>query len=146
MGMFNSQYDCKIDAKGRMALPAKIRSAIPESNGANLFLRCADDGCLTLLTQLEYKKIQNQVNALSDHNPETRKLKRSFFAMITEVELDSAGRILVPKGFLSFAALEKDAVVVGVGSYVEIWNPERYRELVFEDPADLSDLMQKYLS
>ncbi len=146
MGMFNSQYDCKLDAKGRLALPAKLKAAIPDSNGVELMLRLDTDGCLLLYTMLEFKKLFNKVNALNSHNEEQKLLKRSFFRGNSEVEMDSAGRILIPRTYLKHAYIDKDAVVVGMGSYLEIWNPDKYLENIITDSSELSRLMEKYLS
>lgn len=144
--MFNSQYECKLDPKGRLVLPAKIKAAIPEANGSALMLRMAEDKCLALYPMIEYKKLENQVKSLSINNAEQRILQRSFFISSVEVELDSNGRILLPKIYQSYAGLEKDLIVVGMGSRIEIWNPEKYFQNIIADPADLSSLMEKYLS
>ena len=146
MGMFNSRYECKVDAKGRLALPAKIKAAIPESNGAELILRQGDDGCLALYTQVEFKKLLHQISSLSDRDPVQRLIKRSFFESMTEVELDNAGRFLIPKTFMTWAGIDKDAVLIGVGGFVEIWSPEKYKKNVVVDQEELSKLMDKYLS
>ncbi len=144
--MFNSQYDCKLDPKGRLVLPAKIKAAIPEANGTALMLRMAEDKCLALYPIVEYKKLENQIKSLSINNAEQRMLQRSFFISSVEVELDSAGRLLIPKVFQNYASLEKELVVVGMGSRIEIWNPDTYLQHIISDPADLSSLMEKYLS
>ncbi|HAH36677.1 MAG TPA: division/cell wall cluster transcriptional repressor MraZ [Algoriphagus sp.] len=144
--MFNSQYECKLDPKGRLVLPSKIKGAIPEANGTTLMLRMAEDKCLALYPMVEFKKLENQIKALSINNPEQRKLQRTFFITSVEVELDSAGRLLIPKLYQTYAGLEKDVVVVGMGSRIEIWNPQNYLNNIIEDPADLSSLMEKYLS
>jgi len=144
--MFNSQYDCKLDPKGRLVLPAKIKAAIPEANGSALMLRMAEDKCLALYPIVEYKKLENQIKSLSINNAEQRMLQRSFFISSVEVELDSAGRLLIPRVFQNYASLEKELVVVGMGSRIEIWNPNTYLQHIISDPADLSSLMEKYLS
>jgi MraZ protein len=146
MGMFNSRYECKVDAKGRLGLPAKIKAAIPDSNGNELILRQGDDGCLALYTQVEFKKLLHQISSLSDRDPVQRLIKRSFFESMTEVELDNAGRFLIPKTFMTWAGIDKDAVLIGVGGFVEIWSPEKYQQNIVADQGELSKLMDKYLS
>jgi MraZ protein len=106
----------------------------------------AEDKCLALYPMIEYKKLENQVKSLSINNAEQRMLQRSFFISSVEVELDSTGRLLLPKLYQTYAGLEKDLVVVGMGSRIEIWNPEKYLQNIIADPADLSSLMEKYLS
>lgn len=144
--MFNSQYDSKLDPKGRLVLPAKIKSAIPEANGQTLMLRMAEDKCLALYPMVEYKKLENQIKSLNINNPEQRMLQRSFFNSVVEVELDAAGRLLIPKLYQIYAGLDKDVVVVGMGPRIELWNPDNYLKHIIKDPADLSSLMEKYLS
>jgi len=144
--MFNSQYDSKLDPKGRLVLPAKIKAAIPEANGSRLMLRMAEDKCLALYTMNEYKKLEGQVKSLSINNAEQRMIQRSFFISSVEVELDSAGRLLIPKMYQGYAELDKEVVVIGMGSRIELWNPEKYLQNIIQDPADLSNLMEKYLS
>ena len=143
--MFNSKYDCKLDPKGRLVLPAKIKSAIPEANGPVLMLRIAEDGCIALYPMVEYRKLENQIKSLSINNPEQRKLQRLFFATSVEVELDNTGRFLIPKSYQAYAGLEKDVVVLGMGSRIEIWNKDKYQEENPEESGDLFELMQKFL-
>ncbi len=144
--MFNSQYDSKLDPKGRLVLPAKIKASIPEANGSSLMLRMAEDKCLALYTMIEYKKLEGQIKSLSINNAEQRMLQRSFFVSSVEVELDSAGRLLIPKPYKAYAELDREVVVVGMGTRIELWHPERYQQFIIADPADLSNLMEKHLS
>jgi MraZ protein len=144
--MFNSQYDVKLDPKGRLVLPSKIKGAIPEVNGTTLMLRMAEDKCLALYPMVEYKKLESQIKSLNINNPEQRMLQRSFFNSIVEVELDSTGRLLIPKLYQTYASLDKDVVVVGMGARIELWNPDNYLKHIILDPADMSSLMEKYLS
>jgi MraZ protein len=144
--MFNGQYDCKLDPKGRLVLPAKIKAAIPESNGVTLMIQKAADGCLKMYPMVEFRKLENQVNALSDHTEETRRLKRSFFIRIAEVDLDSSGRLLIPKAFQEYAGLDKDVIVIGLGSKIELWSAERLEGSVINEDEILSQQMEKHLS
>jgi MraZ protein len=90
--------------------------------------------------------LESQIKSLNINNAEQRMLQRSFFNSIVEVELDNTGRLLIPKLYQTYASLEKDVVVVGMGSRIELWNPEQYLKNIIVDTADLSSLMEKYLS
>lgn len=144
--MFNSQYDVKLDPKGRLVLPAKIKAAIPEVNGTALMLQKAANKCLKLYPMVEFRKLESQVNALSDFNPETSKLKRTFFTRITEVELDSTGRFLIPKSFQEHAELDKDVILIGYGNHIEIWSGDRLSDHVHHDDGVIAQQMEIYLS
>ena len=145
MAFFTSEYECKLDSKGRLVLPAKIKANLPEVSTNELVLRKGFETNLILYPMLEYKKIHHKISSLSEFNPEQRKLKRLFFRSIAQVELDNAGRILIPKTMLAHAKLEKEALLIGTGTNVEIWNPSVYDESMSADMDEYSDLAQKYL-
>ena len=146
MSFFTSEYECKLDAKGRMVLPSKIKSNLPESSVNELVVRRGFEPCLVLYPLLEYKKIYQKIAGLNEFNEEFRKLQRNFFRGNTEVELDNAGRFLIPKSMLKYAQLEKDVIVVGMGNRIEVWNPELYEAYLIKDQNEFSALAQKYLN
>lgn len=146
MSFFTGEYDCKLDAKGRLALPAKVRAALPDVANQELVLRRGFESCLILYPMIEYKKIINRVRSLSEFNEEYRKFQRSFFRGNAEVELDSAGRINIQKRMLEYADLTKEVVLVGLGNRVEIWSPDLYEENLINDAAEYSKLAEKYLA
>ena len=145
MAFFTSEYECKLDAKGRLVLPAKIKANLPEVSGKELFVMKGFDSNLVLYTMLEYKKVHNKFQALSDYNADSRKLKRNFFRKVAPVELDSAGRFLIPKSWIDHAKLEKNVIVVGTGNTIEIWSPAIYDNYLIEDNEEYSDLAKKFL-
>ena len=145
MAFFTSEYECKLDAKGRLVLPAKIKVNLPEVSSHELVLRKGFEPNLIVYPMLEYKKIHSKISSLSEFNAEQRRLKRNFFRSIATVELDNAGRFLIPKNMLAHASLEKEAIVVGVGSTIEIWNPDVYDEYLIKDSEEYSELAQKFL-
>ena len=145
MSFFTSEYDCKLDAKGRMVLPAKIKSSLPDSNGKELVIRRGFEPCLVLYPIVEYKKIFSQIAGLNEFNEEYRKLQRNFFSGNAIVEMDGNARLNIPKQMLSYANIEREAIVVGMGNRIEIWEPSRYQEYLIKDPGEFSELAQKYL-
>ena len=145
MAFFTSEYECKLDAKGRLVLPAKIKTNLPEVSTSDLVLRKGFESNLILYPMLEYKKLHHKISALSEFNPEQRKLKRIFFRSIAQVEMDSAGRILIPKTMLAHSKIEKETLLIGMGNYIEIWNPDEFENSLGADGNEYSDLAQKYL-
>ncbi|MEQ9219187.1 MAG: division/cell wall cluster transcriptional repressor MraZ [Cyclobacteriaceae bacterium] len=145
MAFFTSEYECKLDTKGRLVLPAKIKTNLPEVSTTELVIRKGFEPNLIVYPMLEYKKIHAKIAALSEFNAEQRKLKRNFFRSIAQVELDSAGRILIPKTMLAHAQIDKEAILIGMGNYVEMWNPGVFAEHQIEDPDEYSELAQKFL-
>lgn len=145
MSFFTSEYECKLDAKGRLILPSKIKSNLPESSASELVIRRGFEPCLVIYPMLEYKKIYQKIAGLNEFNEEYRKLQRNFFRGNTQVELDNAGRFLIPKTMLKYAQLEKDVIVVGMGNRIEIWNPDLYEDYLIQDQSEFSALAQKFL-
>lgn len=144
MTFFTSEYESKLDAKGRLVLPARIKAQLPEGD-TELVLRKGFEPCLILYPITEFKKVFARISGLSEFNEEYRTLQRNFFSGTATVELDGNGRILIPKNMLAYARIDRDVVLVGMGNKVEIWNPEEYQNHLIQSPGELSKLAQKYL-
>jgi len=142
---FSSEYECKLDAKGRLVLPAKIKSNLPDSSGNEIVIRRGFEPCLVIYPELEFKKIYNKIAGLNEFNEKYRLLQRTFFRGSTPVELDNMGRFLIPKTMQKFAQLEKDVIIVGLGNRAEIWNPELYEEHLIKDQNEYAALAEKIL-
>lgn len=145
MSLITGEFECKLDAKGRLVLPAKIKSRLPEASGNQVVLMQGMEPCIVLYSVVEYRKTYARLASLNEFNQEYRKLQRNFFRRVAEVELDGAGRLLIPKQLSKYASLEKDVVLVGLGNRVEIWNAERYNDFLMDDNDEFSDLAQKHL-
>ncbi|HTJ49092.1 MAG TPA: division/cell wall cluster transcriptional repressor MraZ [Cyclobacteriaceae bacterium] len=145
MTFFTSEYESKLDAKGRLVLPSRIKAQLPEGGGHELVIRRGFEQCLILYPMVEFKKVFSKISGLSEFNEEYRKLQRNFFSGTVTVELDSNGRMLIPKNMLTYAGIDKDMILVGMGNKVELWNPSIYEKHQIHDPGELSKLAQKHL-
>jgi MraZ protein len=146
MTFFTSEYESKLDAKGRLVLPARIKAQLPESGGNELVIRRGFEPCLILYPMVEFRKVFSKISGLNEFNEEYRKLQRNFLSGVVTVELDNNGRFLIPKNMLAYAHIEKDAMLVGTGNKVEVWNPAIYEKHMIQDPGELSKLAEKYLN
>jgi MraZ protein len=145
MSYFSSEYECKLDAKGRLVLPARIKANLPEASGNIIVVTRGFEPCLVVYPFTEWQKVFSKVSGLNEFNEEFRNFQRNFFRGNTEAELDSTGRFLIPKTMLKHAQLEKDAIVVGMGNRIEIWNPDLYNNFLINDQKEFSKLAEKYL-
>jgi MraZ protein len=145
MTFFTSEYEGKIDSKGRIVLPARIKSQLPEGEG-ELVIRRGFEQCLIVYPMVEFKKVFSKISGLNEFNEEYRKLQRNFLSGVVTVELDNNGRFLIPKNMLGYAQIDKEAILVGMGNKVEIWNPSIYEKHLIQDPGELSKLAEKYLN
>jgi MraZ protein len=146
MTFFTSEYESKLDTKGRIVLPAKIKAQLPSGEGDELVIRRGFELCLIIYPMVEFKKVFSKISGLSEFNEEYRKLQRNFFSGTATVELDANGRFVIPRNMLSYAQLEKDLILIGMGNKVEVWNPSIYEKHLIKDPSELSKLAEKYLT
>jgi MraZ protein len=145
MTFFTSEYDTKLDAKGRLALPSRIKAQLPEGEVQELVIRRGFEPCLMIYPMVEFKKVFSKISGLSEFNEEYRKLQRNFLSGVVTVELDGNGRFLIPKNMLSYAQLDKDVLLVGLGTKVEAWNRDLYEKHLIKESSELSKLAEKHL-
>ena len=115
--MFMGEYNHTIDAKGRLIIPAKFREPL----GEEFVLTRGLDGCLYIYPMDEWEAFEEKLRALPLTNKDARAFSRFFVAGATTCELDKQGRILVPQTLREFAGLEKDVILAGNLSRVEVW-------------------------
>ncbi|GAB2540788.1 division/cell wall cluster transcriptional repressor MraZ [Rufibacter soli] len=145
MNFLSGEYECKLDPKGRLVLPAKIKANLPDECGNQVVLTRGFEPCLVLYPKTEWKTIYDKVASLNEFNEEYRHFQRNFFRGNTEIELDAAGRFILPRTMVRYAEIEKDAIVIGLGNRVEIWNPDKYDAFLIKDQQNFSQLAQKFL-
>ena len=130
--MFMSEYNHTVDAKGRLIIPAKFREAL----GDEFVVSKGMDGCLFVYANDDWNAFEQKLTSLPLINKEARQFARFFLAGAATVEVDKQGRILLPANLREFAKLEKDVVLVGVGSRIEIWSKEAWENISTDDNMD----------
>ena len=137
--MFMGEYSHTIDAKGRLIIPSKFR----EQLGEEFILTKGLDGCLSIFPQDEWKVFEEKLKALPLTNKNARTFSRFFVSSATSCELDKQGRILVTSTLREFAGLEKDVVLTGNITRIEIWSKEKWIEnSSFDDMDAIAEGMQ----
>lgn len=118
--MFLGQYEHTIDTKGRVTIPARYRDLLAE--GAYVTQGFEED--LLVLPNSLFDRLYQRVNQMNLTDPAARLLRRLIFSGADRLEVDKAGRILIPQFLRDFAHLDTAAIVIGVGDYFEIWSPD----------------------
>lgn len=124
MAMFMGEYNHTVDAKGRLIIPSKFREAL----GDTFVVTKGLDGCLFVYDNAEWNAFEEKLKQLPLTNKSARQFVRFFLAGAAEVEVDKQGRILLPTVLREFAGLEKDVVLLGVASRIEIWDKAKLEE------------------
>ncbi|MBR5248498.1 MAG: division/cell wall cluster transcriptional repressor MraZ [Lachnospiraceae bacterium] len=127
-----SQYNHTVDTKGRLIIPSKFREIL----GDEFVVTKGMDGCLFVYANDDWKVFEQKLTSLPITNKDARKFARFFLAGAAPVEVDKQGRILLPAHLREFAELDKDVVLVGVGSRIEIWNKDKWEENNVDDDMD----------
>ena len=138
--MFMCEYNHTVDAKGRLIVPAKFRETLGDQ-----FVVCKGlDHCLYVYSNEDWDAFAKQLATLPLTNKEARQFVRFFLSGASQVEVDKQGRILVPPSLRTFAELDKEVVLAGVGHRIEIWSKERWDgESVDGDMDEIAGTMDK---
>ena len=123
--MYLGTYEHALDTKGRVILPAKFRDRL--ENGA--FMAKSVDGCLSLYDAEEFERVAHDMQEQARRGALERNAVRSFAAGATEATPDRQGRITIPQNLRQFAELERDVVVTGALTRIEIWNSAKWNEM-----------------
>ena len=125
---FIGEYESTIDTKGRFLLPSGFKKQIPETEAASFVLNRGFEKCLTVYPIQSWTPIYEKISALNDFDPKVREFRRHFLNGAMQIELDTAGRILLPKNLMEHAGLEKDIVLVSAVNKLEIWDKNKYQQ------------------
>lgn len=137
--MFIGEYQHNIDAKGRMIIPSKFR----EELGISFVVTKGLDNCLFVYSKSEWSNLEAKLKNLPFTNKDARTFVRFFFSGATECEIDKQGRILIPANLRAYASLEKDVVVIGVSTRVEIWSKDKWEEYNSNDNISPDKIAEK---
>ena len=121
--MLIGEYEHSLDAKGRLILPAKIR----EDMGEKFIVTKGLDGCLFGFSQTEWANFEEKLKTLPLTNKNARDFVRFFLSGAIECEIDKQGRFLISSNLREFAGLEKEVIIIGMNSRLEIWSKEKWK-------------------
>jgi len=133
------EYLHTLDEKGRIIVPAKFRDNL----GERCVITRGLDQCLFLYPESEWKNVEEKLKRLPLTQRDARAFTRFFFSGATDVELDRQGRIVIPSGLRQYAKLEKEVVVIGVSTRVELWAKEVWTEYAQQAEASFEAIAEK---
>lgn len=144
---FVGEYEATLDAKGRFLLPAGFKKQLSDGSGENFVVNRGFEKCLSLYPMKSWKPIFSEISDLNDFDPKVRQFRRYFLNGATQVELDSANRLLLPKNLMEYAGLERDIVLVSAVNKIEIWDKNKYQQF-FEtfSPEAFSNLAKEVMA
>ena len=140
--MLIGEYHHNIDEKGRLIIPAKFREEIGESFVVTKGL----DGCLFVYSLVEWEKIVNKLKKLPFTKKDSRVFSRFFLASATVCEFDRQGRINLMNSLTVYAGLKKECAIIGVNDRLEIWDLDKFNNLMKENEKELDEISENLFS
>ncbi len=136
-------YECKADIKGRVMVPSSLKKQLtPVMANGFVIKRAVFQSCLEMYPMAEWNALMEKVGTLNRFNRKNNDFIRRFTAGVKTVELDAAGRLLIPKDLLLFAGIKKEIVVSSAINIVEIWDKEKYEKAINDAASDFADLAE----
>jgi MraZ protein len=144
---FIGEYEATIDSKGRFLLPAGIKKQLPESEVPVFVINRGFEKCLSMYPMKSWNPLYESISNLNDFDPKVREFRRYFLNGAMQIELDGAGRLLLPKNLMEHAGLTKDIVLVSAVNKMEIWDKNKYQQF-FEkfSPETFSNLAAEVMA
>lgn len=139
-------YECKADAKGRLMLPAALkRQLLPALQKGFVLKRAVFQTCLELYPMDEWETLMKKVNKLNRFKKKNNDFIRRFTAGVKVIEVDNAGRLLIPKDLFAFAGMSKNIVVSSAINIIEIWDKDKYETAIDDAALDFADLAEEVM-
>ncbi|MFT5217436.1 MAG: MraZ protein [Glaciecola sp.] len=139
-------YECKADTKGRLLLPAALKSQLsPVMQKGFVLKRAVFQPCLELYPMSEWESLMQKVNKLNRFKKKNNDFIRRFTAGVKVVELDASGRLLIPKDLVAFAGISKELVMSSAVNIVEIWDKVNYEKAIDDAAMDFADLAEEVM-
>ena len=146
MNHFIGTYECKIDVKGRILIPSALKKQITiTSENGFVIKRGLFNNCLELYPFDQWKFVMNKIDQLNRFNKKNIDFIRRFTAGVKMVDIDTNGRLLIPKDLIKHACIKKDIVLSAAVNILEIWDKNLYEEIIDEAKVDFSSLAEEVM-
>ncbi|SFT68034.1 MraZ protein [Lishizhenia tianjinensis] len=139
------EYEVKMDAKGRFMFPSDLRKQLSPAAQENFMLNKGFEECLTLFPMNEWEKLSAKLSKLNLFKPQNRMFYRLFHQGAKQINLDKAGRILIPVAQMEKVGLKKELVLIAYNDRVEIWDKAKYFSMIEDNMADFADLANEVM-
>ncbi|MBQ0787577.1 MAG: division/cell wall cluster transcriptional repressor MraZ [Oceanihabitans sp.] len=139
-------YECKVDAKGRLMLPAALKKQLsPVLQNGFVLKRAVFQPCLELYPMSEWEALMGRMNKLNRFKKKNNDFIRRFTAGVKMIEVDTTGRLLIPKDLVAFADIAKNIVVSSAINIVEIWDKDKYEQAIDDAAVGFADLAEEVM-
>ncbi|MDQ0967574.1 MraZ protein [Flavobacterium sp. W4I14] len=139
------EFDCKLDAKGRLMVPAALKKQLPNAENDGLIINRGFEKNLVIYPKNVWDAVVADLAKLNIYDQENRAFVRAFTRGATELSLDAAGRVLLPKSLVEYAGIGSDLVLACQLDRIEVWDKKAYEDIFDDVPANFASLAQKVM-
>lgn len=143
---FTGEYECRLDAKGRLKLPAAIIKQIGGDENLRFTVNRGFEKHLMLYPNDVWEMKTREINQLNIYSTQQRQAIRYFYRGATELEMDAAERINLPGSLLEYAGIDKDVVLFAYQNQIEIWAKEKYDDMMGQEPDEFAAIAEEVFS
>lgn len=145
MSHFLGEFDCKLDAKGRMMIPSSLKRQLPEAEREGLVINRGFEKNLVIYTKKEWDRITEELSKLNPYEKKSREFIRYFTRGATELSLDASNRILFPKSLMEYAGITGEVVLACQLNKIEVWAKEAYDTQMDNEPENFANLAEEVM-
>jgi MraZ protein len=139
------EFDCKLDAKGRLMVPAALKKQLPNAETDGLIINRGFEKNLVIYPKNVWDAVVADLAKLNIYDQENRAFVRAFTRGATELSLDAAGRVLLPKSLVEYAGIGSDLVLACQLDRIEVWDKKSYEDIFDDVPVNFANLAQKVM-
>ena len=139
------EFEVKLDAKGRFMLPSGLRKQLPPTCQRDFMLNKGFEDCLTLYPMTEWEKVSEKLSKMNLFKPKNRMFYRLFHQGAKQINLDKAGRVLIPTAHTERVGLKQEVMLIAYNDRIEIWDKSKYFEMIEDSMTDFADLAEEVM-
>tara|TARA_B100000579_G_scaffold246834_1_gene202784 strand:- start:869 stop:1339 length:471 start_codon:yes stop_codon:yes gene_type:complete len=136
-------YECRVDSKARLMIPVQLKKQLGSSLNASFILkRSVFHTCLELFSIESWNNVVKDINQLNRFVKKNNDFIRMFTAGVKLIDLDSNGRLLIPKDLKEYAGIQTELVLSSSGNMIELWEKSQYEKIVSDSESDFSKMAE----
>jgi MraZ protein len=139
------EFDCKLDAKGRLMVPSSLKKQLPNVEKEGLVINRGFEKHLVIYPKKVWEGIVAELSKLNQYEKKTREFIRFFTRGATELSVDATGRVLLPKSLMEFAGIEGEVVLACQFDKIEVWSKATYDSLLDNEPENFANLAEEVM-
>jgi len=139
------EFDCKLDAKGRLMVPSNLKKQLPNVEQEGLVVNRGFEKHLVIYPKKVWEGIVEELSKLNQYEKKNREFIRFFTRGATELTLDASGRVNLPKSLMEFAGIESEVVLACQFDKIELWSKDAYDNLLDYEPEDFANLAEEVM-